>query len=388
MRLIFLSLWFLVSTIALAAEQKISVSDDASLRQAINNAKPDHRIVIASGRYRPELSTRALHGTQAHPIVIEAADPKNKPSIEGGSLAMHFGQCSHLVLRNLVIRGQTGNGINVDDGGAYDSPSHHITLDGIDVFDIGPRGNRDPIKVSGLDDFVIRNCRIEGWGGQAIDMVGCHRGLIESCTFRGKDGFEQGSGPQTKGGSSNITIRNCTFINAAERGVNIGGSTGLKFFRPPDAKYEAKDIVVEGNRFVGGMAPICFVGVDGATVRYNTIYHPDRWILRILQENTEAGFVPSRKGVFERNLVVFERKVVPVNIGGNTDPKSFVFRQNYWFCSDSPQNSRPQLPSVEQGGIYGTNPKLNIDQAGVLSNPLSKAAKSYGAHALPAAAAE
>jgi hypothetical protein len=90
-------------------------------------------------------------------------------------------------------------------------------------------------------------------------------------------------------------VRNCTFINAGQRGVNLGGSTAMKVFRPLGAKYEAKDITVEGCRFVGSLSPVAFVGVDGAVVRYNTIYQPERWVVRILQETTEADFVPSRK---------------------------------------------------------------------------------------------
>ena len=40
------------------------------------------------------------------------------------------------------------------------------------------------------------------------------------------------------------------------------------------------------------MTPVAFVGVDGATVRHNTIYRPRRWGLRILQENRAAGLRP------------------------------------------------------------------------------------------------
>ena len=53
------------------------------------------------------------------------------------------------------------------------------------------------------------------------------------------------------------------------------------------------------------MSAIAFVGCDGALVQHNTIYRPTRWPLRILQENTDPRFVPSRKGVFRNNLVAF-----------------------------------------------------------------------------------
>lgn len=382
--------WFLGLCIAAplsAAERRVEVADDAALRRALRDAQPGWRIVIAPGKYRPEVHVANVLGTAEAPIVIEGADAKKKPLFEGGGVGLQLSDCAYVTLRNIAVRGQSGNGINIDDGGTFDTPAHHITLEGIEVSDIGPKGNRDPIKLSGVDDLTIRGCTFEGWGGQAIDMVGCHRGVIEECTFRGKPGFSQDAGPQAKGGSSDIIIRNCTFVNAGQRGVNLGGSTALSVFRPQGAKYEAKNIVVEGCRFVGGLAPVAYVGVDGATVRYNTFYYPDKWVLRILQETTAPEFVACRNGRFERNLVVYRRGQVqiPVNVGPKTEPGSFVFRENFWFCEDRPGGSRPELPSREAGGVYGVDPKLKMQADGVPGSPEAEAARSFGAGALPPA---
>ena len=370
-----------------AGEKRVEVSDDASLRRALGSAQAGWRIVIAPGQYRPGVFASNLRGAVDAPIIIEGADAKNKPVFQGGSGGLQFSDCAHLTIRNIAVRGQSTNGINIDDGGSFDTPSHHITLEGIDVSDIGPKGNYDAIKLSGVDDLVVRGCVIEGWGGQAIDMVGCHRALIEACLFRGKPGFSQDAGPQAKGGSSDITIRNCTFLSAAGRGINAGGSTSMRVFRPLGAKYEAKNIIVEGCRFIGGQAPIAFVGVDGATFRYNTIYRPDKWVLRILQETREPVFTPCRNGRFERNLIVFQRRQVQIvaNIGTGTDPGSFTFRENFWFCEDRPTASRPELPAKEEGGVYGLDPKLTLLGSGAPSAPTAEAARGFGADALPAA---
>jgi hypothetical protein len=114
----------------------------------------------------------------------------------------------------------------------------------------------------------------------------------------------------------------------------MGGSTGMNYFRPKGARYEAKDIRVEGCVFVGSDAPVAFTGVDGATFRYNTIYRPTRWILRILQETTAPGFAACRNGRFEHNLIVFRRSEFStfVNIGPHTQPETFTFADNWWFC--------------------------------------------------------
>jgi hypothetical protein len=368
-----------------SADRVIEVRDDAGLRRALSDAVPGTKICIAPGSYSPGIFVQGLHGTADQPIIIEGADPDRPPLFRGGGTAWQFSDCAYLTVRNLAVCGQSGNGINIDDGGTLDTPSHHILLESLQVSEIGPTGNRDGIKLSGVVDFVIRDCTIDGWGGQAIDMVGCHRGLIEGCRFLGREGFSQTTGPQTKGGSSQIVIRRCLFVDAGQRGVNLGGSTGMAYFRPADARYEAREITVEGCVFVGSAAPIAFVGVDGATVRYNTIYQPDRWVMRILQETTEPGFPPCRHGRFEHNLVVFRAADIAaiVNIGSNTDPASFRFSNNLWFCEDRPQSSQPQLPALETSSLYGIDPQLE-DPDRRRFRPLQPQAQRFGAHAMPA----
>lgn len=376
------SLVFAFLTPTARAETIVKVADDASLRAALRVARPGTRIRIAAGRYRPGVYVSNLKGTAESPIVIEGADPNDLPVFQGGREGWHLSDCAYVTLRNLAVDGAAANGINVDDGGSYDTPSHHIVLEGLRVTDVGPRGNFDAAKLSGVDDFVVRNCTMQGWGGQAPDMVGCHRGLIEGCRFVGKTGFSQHTGPQTKGGSSQIVIRRCLFRNAADRGVQLGGSTGLAFFRPKGALYEARDVTVEGCVFVGCQAPVAYVGVDGAVVRYNTFYRPRKWVMRILQETTAEGFVPCRNGRFEHNLIVFRRADVGVfvNVGPHTRPESFRFAENLWYCEDRPSASRPELPTPETGGVYGLDPKLT-DPGQNRFQPQEPNAGRFGAHA-------
>jgi hypothetical protein len=151
----------------------------------------------------------------------------------------------------------------------------------------------------------------------------------------------------------------------------VGGSTGLEFFRPPLAPTgefaEARAIRVEGNTFVGGGCAIAFVGVDGAIVRFNTIERPTRWALRILQENRAAGFVACRNGEFSDNLIVFDSghwSEGGVNIGPSTAPATFKFARNWWYCSDRPDRSTPQLPTPESRGVYGRDPAEAKGRAG------------------------
>lgn len=388
----------LAAHVALAAMAlplgEVRVADDDALRAALRTAKAGTTIVIAPGSYRGGITVEGIAGTARAPIVIRGADAKQPPLFEGGGNAFHLRDVAWVELADLAVRGATGNGLNIDDGGTSETPTHHVTLRRLVVTDIGANGNQDGIKLSGVDDFLVEECTLERWGGggSAIDMVGCHRGAIESCTFRHR-GDAQANGVQTKGGTAEIAIRGCRFEEAGSRAVNLGGSTGLEFFRPPLAKpphAEARDIVVEHCTFRGSIAPIAFVGVDGATVRFNTIWLPQRWAIRILQETTAEGFVPCRNGRFERNVVVFRSDAWAsggVNVGGGTDPQSFSFAENWWYCSDAPAQSRPTLPTAEKDGVYGKEPRLRDPEQGDLHQRPDSPAKGYGADPQRAAAA-
>jgi len=349
-----------VATQAPAAE--VTVGTSAELRAAAAAAVPGTTILLRPGVYEGDVWLTGLVGEARAHITIRAADPNDRPRFVGGGEGLHVSEAAYLTLADIEISGASGNGLNIDDGGKHDAPAHDIRLMRLYVSDIGPHGNRDGIKLSGVDHFFVWDCLVERWGdgGSAIDMVGCHWGEIEACTFRG-GGMPDANGVQMKGGSLDVTVHRCTFIDAGSRAVNIGGSTGLQFFRPKPQGYEAKDIIVEDCAFVGGQAAVAFVGVDGAKVHHNTIYHPGRWATRILQETTAEGFVPCRNGVFRDNIIVFRSDQWAeggVNIGPNTAPETFRFEGNLWFCEDRPEASAPSLPVPEGNGLVGVDPLL------------------------------
>lgn len=361
----------------------VTVHDAASLRTAIAAATPGTRVVLRGGDYGGGFHFKDLRGEPGLPIVLMAADPQQPPVFSGANTGLHFSNPAHLELRGLVITKLAHNGINIDDGGgalatgARDSePStRHIVLRGLRVSDIGAEGNHDGIKLSGLYDFQVIDCTIERWGtkgGSAIDLVGCHRGLIEKNVIRHIEPAPPNcTAVQCKGGTSAVTVRGNRFEHAGGRGVNIGGGTGLQFFRPRLQEgrehAEAREITVEGNTFVGGITAVAFAGADGAVVRFNTIERPGRWALRILQENKAPGFVACRNGVFTDNLIVFESTKWSeggVNIGGGTAPETFTFARNWWYCADRPERSAPKLPTPETGGVYGRESAAAKGQAG------------------------
>ncbi len=332
--------------------QEVRVRDSAELRAALQHLTPGTTVLLNPGVYQGGLYLASVTGTEDAPVVIQGADPNVPPVFKGGGgQAFHFADCSHFLLRNIRVEGFLGNGINIDDGGSYETPAHHITLDDVTIMGIGPDGNYDALKMSGVDHFRVRNCHFEGWGGSGIDMVGCHRGVVEDCTFVGREGFSQSNAVQLKGGTEDVLVQCCLFRNAGQRSINLGGSTGLQFFRPQVRDYEARNITIAGNRFEGSVSPIAWVTADGGHVHHNTMVLPDKWTLRILQETTDARFQPCHGGVFEDNLVFYGSRVqVFVNVGSGTSPETFVFRRNAW-C-DVESDRRPSLPVEEQNGVY------------------------------------
>ncbi len=236
--------------------------------------------------------------------------------------------------------------------------------------------------MAGVDEFLIEGCTVERWGGCAIDMVGCHKGEIRTSTFRGGGAGAASLGVQAKGGSSDVRILRCRFLYAGGRGVNLGGSTGVPYYRPALArmpsneKYEAKNIEVSGCSFSGVDAPFVFAGTLGGLVSYNSVFLPGKWAVRILQETTSPGFAPCQKGVIENNLFVFDSThwfEGGVNIGPNTAPETFRFVRNFWFCRDNPARSKPTLPSTEVSGTYGSDPIVDLSMLTVsTTGPASK----------------
>ena len=95
--------------------------------------------------------------------------------------------------------------------------------------------------------------------------------------------------------------------------------------------------VFVGNGAMGGAA-VAYVGCDGCVTAHNTIVDPQVWVVRILQETTDARFVPSRNGLFVNNIIVLQTGDIrtTVNVGGGTAPDTFTFGNNVWWATDDP----------------------------------------------------
>ncbi len=99
----------LLLLLAIVSSDGVDVADDQALAHALGAATPGTVIRIASGTYRGGVYRADLHGTTAAPIVICGADPAHPPELVGGVDGLHLSDCTYVELRDLILRGATGN---------------------------------------------------------------------------------------------------------------------------------------------------------------------------------------------------------------------------------------------------------------------------------------
>jgi hypothetical protein len=217
--------------------------------------------------------------------------------------------------------------------------------------------------------FLVDGVRVLNWGtgGSAVDMVGCHDGLVQNSLFAHNNTSNGGTTLQPKGGSKRITFRanRIELPPDAGRAVQAGGSTGTQFFRfiDGDSGYEADEITAEGNVIIGGSSAFSWVSIDGGIFHHNVVHRPYRWVARILNENQGSSTIlDTRNGQLHDNRIVFNDTgsefSTAVNVGPETVPSSYSFARNRWLnlANPTPAGSTPTLPTPEVGGVYGGDP--------------------------------
>jgi hypothetical protein len=354
-----------------------------TLARAAQNLSPGTAIYLHAGTYPGGLFLSDIRGTAASPIWIAGAPGESRPIIQGGGDGLHFVKPRYLVIQDLEIRDAAGNGINIDDGddvGNADA-ARFVVLRGLAIQDAGerPSGIADCLKLAGVNDVTILHSTFgrcgngPGSGAVGVNGVGVHRVTVAFNRFTA-NGY---GALQFKGGSDDVDVVGNFVQDAGWRGVNMGGSTGVAFFRPPlttsRPNYEASRVRTKANVFVGGEAAAAFAGCVECEFSFNTVVTPSKWVVRVLQETTTAGqyaFAPASGGRIANNIFYFRRSDLnsgeDINVGGGTDPSSFSLTGNLWYAYDAPRQSGPRLGRTgsDTGSIVGVDPAFVHTETG------------------------
>lgn len=355
---LFALLWLSMAQLVASSSSLMAVDRLAgtagAFQVALNAAQPGDRIVltnnIAGGHFRAGLTG----------VTITSQNPAAPFAIQGGVNGIQLSDATNVTLENIVFEQQTGNGVNIDDGGSFDSPSTGITFRNVTVRDMNAGGNNDGIKLSGVNGFLIDKVTVENWGtgGSAIDPVGSHNGLIQNSVFRHDSGGSSGVRP--KGGSKNIAIYANRFDmpGGSGRAIQAGGSTGEQFFRfiDGDSGYEADSIVAAGNLIVDANAAFSFANIHGGVFHHNWVDNARNWAVRILNENQGNSIVDTQNGQFTDSVVEYPGNSWnrAINVGAETLPDTFTIARNQWRNTTGPTNVADlRLPIPETDGQYG-----------------------------------
>ena len=340
-----------------------AVASDQDLVQTIRQAKAGDLILIAPGAYRGGLSFQGLRGTEKEPIVIRGGDARSLPQIVGGKDGLKLSGCSYVELEDIAFSGQSENGINIDDvisGATFGTyRSEGIVLRRVSVTLKPKDENYDGIKLSGLKNFIIEECRIQGWSGKGcgIDMVGCYSGSIRSCLL---DGQSKGQvGIQAKGGSESIEIIDCLIKDSVDRGIQIGGITEQTNFRDDTAVYEARDVQVSRCTVAGGETSIAMTGSHNTTINLSRLLYPKRWFFKAIRENQNNRFLNTSKGLITKNVCVASGRdfVGALRVDSGVDKHTIYFQENVWCCEDNPaRDFRIGLTVHDSTGIFAQRP--------------------------------
>jgi len=99
----------------------------SNLEDAISIVTPGDTILFHEGIYTGSQYVNQLYGTKTEWIYI-MAQPNDSVIIRGGSYGWHLANVRHINISGFIFEYQLNNGMNIDDGGDYTSPSHSVNV--------------------------------------------------------------------------------------------------------------------------------------------------------------------------------------------------------------------------------------------------------------------
>ncbi len=287
-----------------------------SFEDAAESLAPGDTLVVHAGTYAEGGRVAiTVKGTEAQPVVIEAAAGEARPLItrSGGAVenTIDIVGATWLTIRGLEITGGTGDGVNMSGGPSY------ITLEDLEIHDILVGINFR----SSMHHITARGNHIYDTADTGEGMyVGCHDGscavsdsLIEGNWIHDTGNSDQGDGIEIKKGSHSNIIRDNVIHDTFYPCIILYGTQG----NPPN--------IVERN--VMWNCPDAGLQVSADTIFRNNIVIP----------GDGGGLTAqSNNGVSPGNLVIVNNTFVGgapcLRMNGWAGRPGMVFANNAVYC--------------------------------------------------------
>jgi hypothetical protein len=349
--------------------------------------QPGDEIVLMPGEHLA-FKLKNVAGTREKPIIIRGLDPQQPGPIRAQKsfFGIHLVDCSWIEVKDVVVFGAQYVGILVESAHTDATQDAHIKIRHASVVQTGKlSGDRDAIRVHGVADVAIEDCRIEGWTDSAIDVVASRQVVVDRCVLRHRDGFLTQAGVTIRAGSSDVRVANTRFDSAGLVSVAVGGiSPDIDFHpraksdAPSGSLIEASDVTVSQCMFNLCRIPVSFIHASNVRFVKNTIHSPRRHIILAARETKDPRFAKSSKITFGGNLIEWVPSDLTTfaNVDATLDPDSFNLETNLWWSPELP-NALKALGPIPGSGthpqIFDVDPKLDSE-----FRPTDESAKMFG----------
>ncbi len=337
------------------------VDNSTEFRAALGRLQPGDTLALSPGTYFGNLRLDGLRGTPDAPIVIRARDTDQPPVILGSDFGLHLQHCAHIHLKHLRLTGFSKNAITVQGpGNAQVTPAQDLLLEDLVITETHPREQAHAIALSGVRGITIRRCRIEAWGGAAIDIRGAAEVRVDDCRLIGREGRGQRWGIRMHGGSRDILVRHSLFRWAGEQALLLGIPAGPADRAPRHPGPQVQGATIAGNRFFGSVTTLLLTSAHDSVFLQNTIVLPHLAPLAILPDDDDPTSANLTGVRFERNLCVLDPRVIrTVTLKQTSRLDSVHFHSNAWFRVG--QDRPIRLPIPETDGLHGLDPRIALD---------------------------
>jgi hypothetical protein len=374
---------------ASATQHLVAPGEDWS--RLASRVKPGDEIILMPGRHKPASFTD-LRGEANRPIIIRSVTPDAPAVIVADSAGVEFIRPFAVILQDVQITAGTRTGIRATDGHmgeevAGDPYQSGFRIRRVTISRIGPEATSDAIRIWGLADVQVDQLTVHGWGGAAVEIVGCREVTIERSRFLGDADFEQVSGVEVRGGSQAVSVIDCVFRDCGEASIALGGHSARREFRPslpeaPDTKrprFEASRVQVDRCEVVGGRTSFSLIGAQHVVINACTIVNPGASLFRFGATDPNAPVSPNDHVTLDANLLTWKPATLQALFAADDTarPATLNITDNLWWSpGESAQlaDRFPVEPALPQ--TLDVDPRLDREY-----RPTDPAATPYGRHA-------